>query len=116
MEAKMLSASLLRRLFYCHSWGKTSSTAYMCLLALTAGQLLHGQATGSISGTVTDMTGSAVPGAKVTVKAPATGLTRDSVTNDAGEYVISLLGVANYDVEVEQKGFQNAAAKDIRLQ
>src|SRR5579871_1629740 len=92
------------------------SAAFACLLILTAGQRLHGQATGSISGTVTDMTGSAVPGAKVTVTAPATGLSRSSVTNDSGEYVIPLLGVANYDVEVEQKGFQTAAAKDIRLQ
>jgi len=39
----------------------------VCLLALSAGPLLYGQATGSISGTVTDVSGSAAPGAKVTV-------------------------------------------------
>ncbi|MGB6946042.1 MAG: carboxypeptidase-like regulatory domain-containing protein, partial [Bryobacteraceae bacterium] len=80
------------------------------------GSLLYGQATGSISGTVTDTTGSAVPGAKVTVTVPATGLTRSSTTNESGEYLVPLLGVANYNVQVELQGFQTAAANDIRLQ
>jgi hypothetical protein len=96
--------------------GKTFSAAFYCLLTFASGQLLFGQATGSISGTVRDASGSAVPGAKVTVTAPATGLTRSSVTNNTGEYIVPLLGVANYTVQVELKGFQNATAQDIRLQ
>src|SRR5579863_5377146 len=87
---------------------------FVCLLTFAA--VLFGQATGSISGAVTDASGSAVPGAKVTVTAPATGLTRSTVTNGVGEYVIPLLGVATYNVQVEQQGFQNATAQDIRLQ
>jgi len=81
-----------------------------------AGQLSFGQATGSFSGTVTDSTGSAVPGAKVTVTVPATGLTRTSNTNGSGEYIIPLLGVATYNVKVEQQGFSAATADDVRLQ
>jgi len=65
---------------------------------------------------VADPTGAGVPGAKVTVTAPATGLTRSSFTNEAGEYIIPLLGVGSYDVRVEQQGFQNATATGIRLQ
>ena len=95
---------------------KQSCKAVFCSLALAAGQFLFGQATGSISGVVTDATGSAVPGAKVTVKVPTTGLTRSSTTNETGAYVIPLLSVAIYDIQVEQKGFQTAAAHDIRLQ
>jgi hypothetical protein len=91
-------------------------TAIVCLLTFFAGERLFAQATGSISGTVTDPTGSAVPGAKVTVTAPATGLTRSSTTNDSGHYIIPLLGVATYNVKVEQPGFQEATAQDIRLQ
>ena len=93
-----------------------SPLASFVLLTFAAGQLLFGQATGSISGTITDTTGSAVPGAKVTVTAPATGLTRSTTTNEAGEYIVPLLGVATYNVKVEQQGFQNATAHDIRLQ
>jgi hypothetical protein len=85
-------------------------------LTLSTGSFLFGQATGGISGTVSDTTGSAVPGAKVTVTAPATGLTRFSTTNDKGEYVVPLLGVANYNVQVELQGFQTASAQDVRLQ
>src|SRR5579871_6678055 len=87
-----------------------------CLVAFSASPFLYGQATGSISGTVLDAKGFAVPGAKVTVTAPAIGLTRSSATNEAGGYIFPLLGVAIYNVEVEQNGFQNAMAQDIRLQ
>ena len=86
------------------------------LSALVVCPSLFAQATGSISGTVTDMTGAALAGAKVTATVPATGLTRSSTTNAEGEYVVPLLGVAIYNVEVEQQGFQKGAAQDIRLQ
>jgi Carboxypeptidase regulatory-like domain len=95
---------------------KTLAARCVCLLSACAGQLLFGQATGSISGAVTDPTGAGIPGAKVTVTAPATGLSRSSSTNEAGEYIVPLLGVASYDVQVDQQGFQKAVASSIRLQ
>jgi hypothetical protein len=75
--------------------------------------VLYGQVTGTISGTVTDVSGSAVPGAKVTLTAPATGVTRTINTDERGGYVIPSLGVANYDVKVELQGFQTATAQAI---
>jgi len=90
--------------------------AVVCLLTFLVVPFVYGQATGSISGTVTDATGSAVPAAKVTVTAPATGSSRSATTNESGEYTVPLLGVANYKVEVELQGFQTAIANDIRLQ
>ena len=95
---------------------KTFCTLTLCWLTFAAAQLLFGQATGSISGTVTDTSGAAVPGAKVTITAPTIGLTRSSTTNGAGEYIVPLLGVATYNIQVEQPGFQAATAPDIRLQ
>ena len=77
---------------------------------------LYGQATGSISGIISDSTGASVPGAKVTATAPATGQSRSSLTNDTGEFVIPSLGVASYDIVVEKEGFPNATAADVRLQ
>jgi Carboxypeptidase regulatory-like domain len=90
--------------------------AVVCLLTFSAASFLYGQATGSISGTVSDPSGAAVPLAKVTVTAPATGVSRSSTTNESGEYIVPLLGVANYTVQVELQGFQTAKAEDIRLQ
>ncbi len=103
------------------NWGSMliricSRIAVVCLLTLSAASIVYGQATGSISGTVTDPSGAAVPSAKVTVTAPATGLSRTFTTNETGEYIVPLLGVANYTVQVELQGFQTAKAEDIRLQ
>ena len=44
----------------------STNIAVVCLLTFSLASFLYGQATGSISGNVTDTTGSAVPGAKVT--------------------------------------------------
>jgi hypothetical protein len=88
----------------------------VCLLTLVASPLIFGQATGSISGTVTDTTGAPVAGARVTVSAPSTGASRSSITDDRGEYLVPLLGVATYKVQVELQGFQTAESSDIKLQ
>ena len=85
-------------------------------MAVLAAPFAYGQATGSISGTITDATGAAVPSAKVTVTAPATGASRSTTTNESGEYIVPLLGVANYNIQVDLQGFQTAKADDVRLQ
>jgi hypothetical protein len=79
----------------------------LCLLTVLFCGLVYGQATGSISGTVTDATGAPVANAKVTATAPATGASRDALTDANGHYVVPLLGVSNYTVHVEQQGFGN---------
>ncbi len=87
-----------------------------CCLVIGAGPFAFGQATGTISGTVTDPTGASVAGVKVTVTAPATGTVRDARTDNAGHYVIPLLGVATYTVRAEISGFRAEEAKDVVLQ
>jgi hypothetical protein len=77
---------------------------------------LYGQATGNISGTVTDPAGAAASGASITITAPATGLTRSAKTDERGVYLVPVLGVGVYDVKVELSGFQAAVAKGIQLQ
>lgn len=88
----------------------------VCSLTFSAGALLYGQATGSISGSITDSTGSAVPNAKVTVTAPATGASRSAVSDERGGFTVPLLGVAIYEIKVELQGFQTATATGVRLQ
>jgi hypothetical protein len=85
-------------------------------LVLLVSPFLHAQATGSISGSVSDTTGSIVSGAKVTITAEAIGLTRATITDDAGRYLIPLLPVAHYAIRVELTGFQTVEDKDVRLQ
>lgn len=78
--------------------------------------LLYGQATGSISGAVSDASGAAVAGAKITITEEATGVVRDGVTDNNGHYVVPLLGVGSYTVRAEFTGFQTAEARGVRLQ
>ncbi len=88
----------------------------VCSLVCLATPLLHGQATGSFSGTVTDNSGAVVAGAKVTVTAQATNASREAVTDESGRYVVPLIGVGDYTIHVEAAGFKAAEAKDVRLQ
>jgi hypothetical protein len=91
------------------------AAVFTSLLTLSA-PFLHGQATGSLSGTVTDKAGAVVPNAKITVSSQGTGVVRESTTDGSGHYLIPLLPVADYTVQAESQGFQTAAQKDIRLQ
>ena len=54
---------------------------------------LKGQATGSISGIVADVSGSVVAGARVTISESAMGLARESLTDQSGQYVVPVLPV-----------------------
>jgi Carboxypeptidase regulatory-like domain len=89
--------------------------AFLCSVVALC-PLLYGQANGSLAGTVTDKTGSVIAGAKVTVTSQATGLTRETKTDDSGHYLVPLLPVAVYTIHVESQGFQTTEQRDIRLQ
>jgi len=88
----------------------------VCIAALCLGQAAFGQATGSFQGTVTDKSGSAIIGASVKVTSQATGAVREATTDDSGHYIIALLPVSIYTIQVEFKGFQTTESKDVRLQ
>src|SRR5450755_436531 len=78
--------------------------------------LLHGQATGSFSGTVSDNSGAVVTGAKVTVTAQATNASREATTDVSGHFLVPSIGVGDYTIKVHAPGFKAAEAKGVRLQ
>jgi len=72
--------------------------------------------TGSISGTVTDPSGAAIPGAAIILSNPDTGLTRKTTTDAVGSYEFLAVPVgANYVIEAEAAGFQKAREPNIKL-
>ncbi len=95
---------------------KARFAVVLCSLVCLFSPVLHGQATGSFSGTVSDNSGAVLAGAKVTVTAQSTNLSREAVTDDTGHFLVPSLGVADYTVTVEASGFKKSAAKDVRLQ
>ncbi|HSP14970.1 MAG TPA: TonB-dependent receptor [Thermoanaerobaculia bacterium] len=79
----------------------------MFLLVALAPLALFGQSSnGSISGTVTDESGGALPGVTVSAVNAATGLERNNVTNVSGHYQIGLLPPGVYNVKTDLAGFQ----------
>src|SRR5580700_10924587 len=95
---------------------KARCAALFVSLVCLFSPLLHGQATGSFSGTVSDNSGAVVPGATVTVTAQATNVSRNAITDDTGHFLVPLLGVADYTIKVEANGFKPSQVKDVRLQ
>ena len=77
---------------------------------------LHAQATnGVISGTVTDPSGAALPGATVQVKNVSTGVIRTVTTNEVGRYRVPDLLVGQYEVQAAQPGFRTVVESAVPL-
>ncbi len=71
---------------------------------------------GRILGTVTDASGAVVAGAKVSVANTATNVTRNLVSNSAGDYVAPNLEEGSYVVSAEATGFKKAENKSVIVQ
>jgi hypothetical protein len=74
------------------------------------------EVTGSIVGTVVDSSGSAMPGAKVTVTSTDRRVIVRSIdTNSDSEFVATLLAIGNYSLEAAKPGFKVAVEKGVEL-
>ena len=65
-------------------------------------------ATGTLLGVVRDGTGAALPGATLTVKSRATGVTRTTISDTGGRYRMSALDPGEYEVRAELANFKAA--------
>src|ERR1700736_4353678 len=68
---------------------------------------------GTLSGTITDPSGSVVPNAEVVIKNSATGITKNITTNADGFYSAANLVPGNYEVSVSATGFNTEVKKGI---
>jgi hypothetical protein len=68
---------------------------------------------GRIRGTVTDASGGAVAGAKVTLINTGTNTSRETTTGATGEYVFLEVPVATYEIDITQTGFKKFVRKDV---
>src|SRR5262245_734171 len=89
--------------------GANLKSLYAALLTLLLASFVLGQSDrGTITGTVTDSPGAAVPGAKVTVTNLATNADSTAVTTSDGVYSIVALQPGAYRVRIEKSGFKRA--------
>jgi outer membrane receptor protein involved in Fe transport len=81
-------------------------------LVLPATALAQGNV-GTIDGRVLDQSKAAVPGATVTAKNVATGLTRTGVVSPTGTYRLTALPAGTYEVTATLTGFSTQVTKDV---
>jgi hypothetical protein len=84
-------------------------TTMICISPVAA------QVSASLTGTVTDPTGAAVPAAKVTAVSSDLGAERSTVTDSSGHFELRFLSLGNYEVRVLKEGFSEQIRTGIHL-
>ncbi|HWD00364.1 MAG TPA: TonB-dependent receptor [Candidatus Sulfopaludibacter sp.] len=70
----------------------------------------------TITGTVTDPSGSVVPAAAITIHNTDTGIERKTETSDAGIFTAAFLQPGHYQIQASKTGFTAVLRKDLTLQ
>jgi hypothetical protein len=90
--------------------------AWIALAVVFCAAPAWGQAgTTSIFGEITDASGAAVAGAKVTINNPAVQLTRNTTSDATGRYQFLALPPGTYNLRVEMSGFRAAIREKVEL-
>jgi hypothetical protein len=92
------------------------STSVKVLVTLSFCVSAWCQGISTLNGTVTDASGAAVSGAKITATEVDTGLTRDAITNAEGLYVLNSLRPTRYQLTADAPGFRQFKQTGITLQ
>ncbi len=71
------------------------------------------QTTGTITGSVIDAQGAAIPGVTITATSPTTGFTRTVVSDTDGTYRLSALPIGQYNLKAVLSGFTTVDTKGI---
>jgi hypothetical protein len=91
-------------------------------LTLTAALLLFAAAVApaqeyraTLSGTIKDASGGALPGVTVSIVETRTGVRTQAVTDASGQYVAPFLAPGDYDITAELSGFKQVSRKGLHL-
>ena len=72
--------------------------------------------TGTVFGVVRDTSGGAVPGVTITATQVETSLSRKTLTDGSGEFLITNLSVGPYSLSAEKSGFRRVLQEGIRVE
>src|SRR3984885_14060423 len=89
--------------------------AVLALILMTAGPVRAQVSSGSISGSVTDATGSLVPDVAITATNVDTKEQFNTKTDSAGLFQLNSLAIGNYDVELTKQGFKKVVVGGVTV-
>jgi hypothetical protein len=104
-----------RRVFADRISATFSVAVILAVVVLSAGQASSQVAGATLSGTITDPSGAAIAGAKVSIANTATGIARDVTTDSAGLYSAPNLQPGPYEVTIGASGFSTTKEQNLTL-
>ena len=94
---------------------RAKSLVLLCVYLLTAAAASAQTTFATLTGTVTDPSGLAIPGARIEAVQRESGYRYQAQTNEAGVYTIADLLAGTYDVTVTAGGFKDTQVKAVQL-
>ncbi|MFN7932310.1 MAG: carboxypeptidase regulatory-like domain-containing protein [Bryobacteraceae bacterium] len=88
---------------------------YVCLALALVTSAYSQEVTAGIYGVVQDASTAVVPGATVRARNVGTGLSRQTTTDESGNYSFVLIPIGTYEVSVEAAGFKKSVVEDVIL-
>jgi len=88
----------------------------LVLFMLDLSPTVFSQTTSGLTGTITDLSGASMPGAKVILTSTETGAQREALSNDAGAYEFSALQPGGFKLTFQKDGFAQITSAEIRLE
>jgi hypothetical protein len=92
-----------------------SRLSLLVVLLCGLGSSAMAQSTATLSGTVTDPAGAAIPNAKVVATNQATGVESSTQTDGTGAYLFPSLPIGVYRIQVTAPSFQRSVISDLKL-
>ena len=89
--------------------------AAVLLLLMTFVMAGAQESRGSLTGTVTDPNGAALPGATVEIRNVETNIANTATTNEEGSYTFPLLNPGHYTITVTAQGFSSTTRENIEI-
>ena len=88
---------------------------FLCSLLVGERPLLAQGIFATLTGVVSDPSGSVVPNAKITLRDAVSGSARQTISNGDGYYTFASVPVATYELTVEAQAYRQYKASDISL-
>jgi outer membrane receptor protein involved in Fe transport len=108
----VLQSKRLFRFLLAAAWVLATPTGLLPSISIAYGQ---GITTGTISGTIVDASGAAIPGAQVTASSNSQGSTRQATAGPDGRFAFYAVPIGQYTVNIAAAGFAKTTVDNVQV-